>query len=123
MEEDRRTFERVPAVINVAYRIYGKKDKLKATSKDIGGGGIRLSLNEKLNEGTILELEVALPDTNRSIPAMGKVIWTVEVVVRGEGDRVVRYYDTGIEFIKISFVCLGKIYKHFYQQALLGSLA
>lgn len=117
--EDRRVFERVPAAINVAYRVYGGKSKFKTISKDISGGGIRLSLNEKLDEGTILELEIGLPDTNRSIPALGKVAWTVEFVVRG--DSVMKYYDTGIEFIRISVVCLGKIYRHFRQQALLTS--
>ncbi len=62
--EDRRVFERVPAAINVAYRVYGGKSKFKSISKDISGGGIRLFLNEKLDKGTILELEIGLPDTN-----------------------------------------------------------
>lgn len=118
MEEDRRVFERVPAAINVMYSV--GRGKVKATSKDISGGGIKLSLNEKLAEGTILELKIGLPNINRSIPALGKVAWTAEVVIRGD-DSIIKYYDTGIEFIRVSVVCLGKIYRHFHQQALLTS--
>jgi c-di-GMP-binding flagellar brake protein YcgR len=115
MAEERRKFERIEAPVRVKYKLLSEGSPgVDTAGKNIGGGGIRLSLKEKLQPGTLLKLEIGLPSSTNPITAIGKVVWIKEVLIQNK--NVTSYYDTGIEFVKVSLVALGRIYKHFHEQ-------
>ena len=112
--QERRMFQRIEDIVSVRYTT--RKGKLKDVTlvKDLGGGGIRISLAEMLKPGTVVDLEITIPDDPRSFPAVGEVVWQEEVNISGES--VGRYYDTGIKFTEIDPVCLGRVYTYFHQK-------
>lgn len=111
--KERRKFERIENVVSVKYKAHSKVFK-DAESRNISGGGIRLALAEKLELGVILDLEITIPDDPRPFQAKGEVVWTEGVNITG--DSVARYHDTGIKFIEIDPICLGRVFSYFHQQ-------
>jgi len=111
--KERRMFQRIEDIVSVKYTT--RKGKLRdVTSVNISGAGIRLSMAEKLEPGTVVDLKITIPDDPRPFSAVGEVVWQKEVNISGES--VGRYYDTGIKFTKIDPVCLGKVYTYFHQK-------
>lgn len=114
MPEERRKYVRLDAKVGVKYRVLERGQPTKESeSKDIGGGGIRLHLNESLLKDTFLELEITLPAEPKPILAEGLVVWSEEVGKEG-GGGVGRWWDTGIKFTKIDSLSRGKILKYVY---------
>ena len=98
---ERRQAIRINASFVVKYSVKKKPyTKLNAHMKDLSHGGMRLLINEKLEEGVLLLLEFNIPDTTDAISTEGKVIWTEgEFSERDEAGR--RIFQTGIQFINI----------------------
>jgi len=112
--QERRMFQRIEDIVSVRYTARKGKPKDATSVKNLGGGGIRLSLAEKLEPGTVVDLKITIPDDPRPFPAVGEVVWQEEVIISGES--VGRYYDTGIKFAEIDPVCLGRVYTYFHQK-------
>ena len=112
--QERRMFQRIEDIVSVRYTTRKGKLKYVTLVKDLGGGGIRLSLAERLGPGTVVDLEIAIPDDPKPFAAVGEVVWQEEVNISGES--VGRYYDTGIKFTEIDPVCLGRVYTYFHQK-------
>lgn len=112
--QERRLFERIGASMKIKYEVIDKPPQAKTgTSKDISGTGIRLALDEKLEEGTNLKLSIELPgEQGRVASAYGKVIWSKKIEI-SDGQRTSNYYETGIQFTKADPLTLGKIFKYF----------
>lgn len=115
--QERRMFERIEAPMKIKYEIIEQTPSLKtATSKDISGTGIRLALDEKLNNGTNLKLEVNIPNEKDKVATIyGKVVWSRGIEVTS-GVKSSNYYETGIEFTKADPLTIGKIFKHFQKK-------
>jgi len=109
-------FERVQSSLKIKYEIVeGPQDTKKATSKDIGGGGIRLALAESLAIGTHLKLNIEIPEKKaKTTVAYGKVVWSRKVEIVGA--KPGNYYETGIEFTQVDPLTLGKIFKIFAEK-------
>lgn len=114
--QERRMFERVQSSLKINYEIVeNPQDAKKATSKDIGGGGIRLALTENLDIGTHLKLNIELPEKKaKSTIAYGKVVWSQKVEI--VGTKPGNYYETGIEFTQVDPLTLGRIFKIFSEK-------
>lgn len=112
MVEERRKFVRLNAKVKVKYRVLKKDQAQESFTKDLGGGGIRLYLDEKLAVATPLALEIEIPGEVRPILAEGRVAWSKDL--GGEGMR--NRFDAGIAFTKIDPMDQGKILKYVYAQ-------
>lgn len=112
MVEERRKFVRLDARVRVKYRVLKKGRTQESFTKDLSGGGIRLSINEKLAVATPLALEIKIPGEARPILAEGRAVWSREVSDEGKTGR----FDTGIAFTKIDSMNQGKILKYVYAQ-------
>jgi hypothetical protein len=66
--------------------------------ENIGEGGIRIVLRERLDIAAPLDVELFLPDKGKSIICSGEVIWVNEKIAGGEECS----FDAGIKFINIS---------------------
>jgi c-di-GMP-binding flagellar brake protein YcgR len=98
---ERRQSIRVNASLIVRYSVAKKHNvKLNGRMKDISSGGMRLLVNEKLGDGTLLLLEFDLPEAKDVINAEGKVMWADgKYDERDETGR--RIFHTGIQFVNM----------------------
>lgn len=99
---ERRRFPRLSLNVEVEYKILEQIEPefVITETKNLSAGGIRIILLEKVNIGTLLELKFLIPDLNKILSAIGKVVWIEEFIV---GDiKTGKAYDAGIEFINIS---------------------
>lgn len=109
---ERRAFLRLEDSLPVKYTRAAKSIKdaelKEITRMNIGGGGIKLILEENLPEGTILAMHISIPDPDEGfIPifATGEVAWS-ETVKEG------KKYGVGIKFINIEEEDRYKIIKY-----------
>lgn len=109
--EERRRYVRLDTSIEVHYKVVGRIEEHRTSTKDIGGGGIRLILFERLDEGALLELEMAVPHEPGKIFAKGEVVWIDEFVVSGPGGEE-RHFEAGIRFVEIAPDDREKLMKH-----------
>jgi len=111
--DDRRTFERIDGIVNVRYGVRGRdKYKHESLPRNISGGGLGMCLTEELNRGTILELEITVPDNpQKAIFGVGEVLWTKEF---GSIDveQLINLYETGVKFINIKPLAIGRVYAY-----------
>ncbi|MDH4327280.1 MAG: PilZ domain-containing protein [Nitrospira sp.] len=92
-----RNHTRSPLAATLRYSTPGNKNSAGVTC-EIGGGGIFIETAAPPKIGTILTLELALPDDPANpIIAQGQVAW-----VRPAEERHVLYPGMGVQFIKIS---------------------
>lgn len=113
---DRRVFQRLDGIVNVRYSVRGR-DKLKSETlpRNIGGGGLSMCLTERLQQGTILELEITVPDNpQKVILGVGEVLWTkpAGTIDIGQG---VNLYETGVSFVDIDPISIGRVYSYHRQ--------
>ncbi|MCM8786927.1 MAG: PilZ domain-containing protein [Candidatus Omnitrophica bacterium] len=69
-------------------------------TENIGGGGIRVIIEEKLNIGEMVGLELYLFEEKEPILCKGRVVWVVEKESRYRKNLF--FFDTGLEFSEIS---------------------
>jgi len=98
---ERRKSIRVITELPVRYSIEKKlRIKLNGEMKDISRKGMRLLINEKLKDGTLLFLEFDMPETWETISADGKVVWA-DGDFDERDDAGKRIFQTGIQFVNI----------------------
>lgn len=111
---EKRLYERISVPVKIKYEVKNRPKLTKETvSKDLSGGGICLSLREKLLPKTQLTMKVEIGSSNDSINLNGKVAWNRRVEVAEEAGANV-YYDTGIEFIDADPININRVVTHFY---------
>ncbi len=117
MPKDRRIFQRLEGIVNVRYGVKGRdKHKLESLPRNIGGGGVGICLTEKLQPGTLLELEITVPDNpQKAILGSGEVLWTKPFGLI-EAEQTVSLYETGIKFIDINPIAVGRVYSYYRQK-------
>lgn len=96
---EKRKYERVKDGAKVVYKVMGVKGEYLTPALDMGGGGLRLPLQEKIKPGTFLELNISLPDDKEPFFGLVKVAWQGPAVSKSKEGK--GYYETGIEFIKV----------------------
>lgn len=117
MPKDRRIFDRLEGIVNVRYGVKGRdKKKIESLPRNIGGGGLGICLTESLQPGTLLELEITIPDNpQKVVSGVGQVQWTKRLGVI-ETEQRVNLHETGIKFIKIDPVSVGRVYSYHRKQ-------
>lgn len=101
-----RNYSRSPLAATLRYTTPGSRNSTGITC-EIGGGGIFIETSSPPQIGTILTLELALPDDpGNPISAQGQVAW-----VRAEEQRHVLYPGMGVQFTEISDDSRARIVK------------
>jgi hypothetical protein len=100
--------------MKIRYEIIHKPAALKpGASKDMSGTGIRLALEEKIEAGSALKLQIELPyEKGKIVTVYGEVVWVRKVEITAIA-KSSKYYETGIRFTKADSLTLGRIFKHF----------
>lgn len=103
---DRRIFRRVKGELAVKYSLNGNNKTYSTTTKNISGGGMRITLIKKLAPGTILDMEIFKYNSNISANFRGKVAWISKAPVKIKGKKK-KYFEAGIKFIDLGFLYIG----------------
>jgi len=93
MREERRRFRREVISVGVVIR-YNDWSLTGIKSLDISVSGIRLTLEEEIPQGKVVNLEINVPSP--PVVARGRVVWT-----RREETKEGKFFQAGIEFIEI----------------------
>ena len=96
---ERRRYYRLKDGVKVVYKVSGKLGEINSSVFDVGGGGLRLPISQKIEPGTNLELNLLLPDNKDSFFAYARVVWQEKGAQKDKSGQ--NYYDTGIEFLKV----------------------
>ncbi|TRZ49028.1 MAG: hypothetical protein D4S01_09355 [Dehalococcoidia bacterium] len=116
MAENRRIFQRLDGIVNVRYAVSGRDEqRIETLPRNIGGGGIGICLTERLQSGTLVELEITIPDNpQKAVLAKGEVLWTRPFGIL-KARQEVKLYETGIRFINIDPISIGRVYTYSHQ--------
>ena len=113
MAVERRRFPRVRADFGLKYQIKDSDSaQIKAVSINIGEGGIMMKISEKLDVGTLLNLQLTLPPPYGNIQASARAIYVID-----------NYWDDyppyrcGVEFLDLKEKDRSQI-KKFVNQAI-----
>lgn len=96
---ERRTDKRIDKQLDVEYKVLGEEIDIlgfcykKAKTKNISLKGLCLFMGMKLQEGSVLRLDVATEDANKSINTFCEVEWC-RPDVNG--------YEAGLSFISLN---------------------
>jgi c-di-GMP-binding flagellar brake protein YcgR len=104
MAIERRQFPRVTLICKMTLTCGQKSLVYSSHTENVSVGGMRLILEEKLPVRRELEVELFLPDRQKSIKCKGQTIWVREVSPPGVNPR---FFDTGIEFMDMSDASKG----------------
>jgi c-di-GMP-binding flagellar brake protein YcgR len=115
MEKERRKFKRFDAYMSVKYTAAGNEAEVKglSLSKDLSREGIKMNSNLHLREGTLLDMEIDIPDDPKPVHTSGKVIWSRPADGQNQG------YDQGVRFLTMDpvdkFRVLDYAYNHWLE--------
>ncbi|OGX40728.1 MAG: hypothetical protein A3C53_03935 [Omnitrophica WOR_2 bacterium RIFCSPHIGHO2_02_FULL_68_15] len=97
---ERRVFGRSPARLPLRYRRAPDEPAASAETRDLGGGGVGLTLPEPFAVGTTLLVEVDLLDRGPRVRFTGEVAWS-EPAVHSRGSMAWRPMAAGLRFVRI----------------------
>ncbi len=73
------------------------KHTIVTHTENIGAGGVRVIIDEKLEVSSIVGLEISLD--NEQITSQSRIVWAIETENSSSQNKPL--YDTGIEFYQI----------------------
>jgi len=95
---ERRKFPRINIACNVTV-IFGERLLLfNAHADNLGNGGLRVILEERLHIGTLVELELFLAGNQKPLKCKGEVSWIKEKSSAGHKS----FFNTGIKFVELN---------------------
>ncbi len=114
MDKERRKFKRFDAYMSVKYQaadvVLAKGISL---SKDLSREGLKMNSNFDLKEGTLVDLEIDIPDDPKPVHTSGKVMWSRPSEGRNQG------FDQGVRFVMMDpvdkFRVLDYAYNHWLE--------
>ena len=113
MERERRKFKRFDAYMSVKYEVPGAEVKGISLSKDLSREGLKINSNDELQEGTMIDLVINIPDDPKPVQTSGKVMWTQESDGKNQG------FDHGVRFLMMDpvdkFRVLDYAYNHWLE--------
>lgn len=96
---NRRGHPRFKNKIEVEYSVEKKARLKSAKSVNISQGGMKLLMDEKLQNGTVIDLKIEVPETRKIIEVEGEVVWSKDFEIKDPTGK--RFFNTGIKFIAI----------------------
>jgi hypothetical protein len=93
---DKRRFPRARLTCKISASFADRLLVFDTHTENIGAGGIRTILEERLNDSTVVDLDLFLPGRELPLRCKGRVAWAKEIDPFGIRPRL---FDTGIEFV------------------------
>ena len=103
---DRRKYYRFNVELAVGYRLLESLKVYKRTcTENMSERGIRISLPEYFEPGTLLELTIKIPHEKHAITAIGRIIWMKE-------DPLLQIFTAGLALVHIKESDKALFYKY-----------
>lgn len=110
MEKERRKFKRFDAYMNVSYATHDPKEDTGAClSNDLSRDGIKLSTEKPLEMGTLVDMQISIPDDVNPVRTTGEVMWVKKTDEAGEVD-----YELGVKFLMMDPVDKFRVLDYAY---------
>jgi len=110
---DSRLFERLDGELAVRYSPRGSDREFCTTTKNVSGGGARMSLLKKLEPGTILDLEMFRYNTDLKVRCSAKVVWVWDEPM-SKGDE--QHFEAGVKFQNAHLLYVGRLMDYLEKQ-------
>ncbi|MDP2920880.1 MAG: PilZ domain-containing protein [Candidatus Omnitrophota bacterium] len=95
---DRRDSKRYDLALKLRYAEPSTKTISESCTKNISRNGLRFPVNSKLTRGSIVDIDVEDPNSDRFLSLKGRVMWLEELA--SEDDSGSARYETGINLLK-----------------------
>jgi c-di-GMP-binding flagellar brake protein YcgR len=99
-DQNKRRYYRLKNGVKVAYKVTGQPSGNEFQSLDLGGGGVRAWLPERIFSGTTLDISLLLPLEAQDFKALARVAWQLPVPKKEKNGK--EYFETGIEFLRMN---------------------
>ena len=114
MEKERRKFKRFDAYMSVKYFVPDDQEiKGISLSKDLSREGLKINSTSSIKEGTVVDLEIVIPDDPKPVRTSGKVMWSKVSEGHDQG------FDQGVRFVVMDpvdkFRVLDYAYNHWLE--------
>jgi hypothetical protein len=110
---DSRIFERIEGELAVRYSPQGSDKEYCTSTKNISGGGMRISLLKKLQPGTLLDLELSKYDTDIKTRCRGKIVWVWDEPMNRKSEQL---FEAGVQFINTQLLYIGRLINYLESQ-------
>ena len=110
---DNRLFERIDGELAVRYSPQGSNREFCTTTKNISGGGIRMSLLKRLSPGSILDMEIFKYNTDIKTRCRGRVAWAWDEPADKETGQL---FEAGIAFMDPRLLYIGRLIDYLENQ-------
>jgi c-di-GMP-binding flagellar brake protein YcgR len=109
VEKERRKFKRFDAFMTVKYKTQEPSELAGVSlSKDLSREGIKLSGNAKLAKGTLVDLEIDIPDDPKPVHTTGEIVWIQK------GEEKEKDFELGIKFLMMDPVDKFRVLDYAY---------
>lgn len=95
---DRRESKRYDILLKLDYSYPETKWSGESLTKNISSHGLRFPVNSKIPKGSLLNINIEDPNSERSLSLKGRVAWLEEF--SGEDDSGAVRYETGVDLLK-----------------------
>ncbi|MCM8774949.1 MAG: PilZ domain-containing protein [Candidatus Omnitrophica bacterium] len=114
MEKERRKFKRFDAYMSVKFEASDMPEvKGISLSRDLSREGIKMNSGSHLKQGTVVDMEITIPDDPKPVHTSGKVMWSKPAPGHNQG------YDQGVRFLMMDpvdkFRILDYAYNHWLE--------
>lgn len=103
---DSRLFERIEGELAVRYSPRGSDREYCTTTRNVSGGGVRMSLLKRLEPGTILDLEIFRYDSTIKTRCRGEVAWIWNEPMNKKTGQL---FEAGIRFLDAELLYIGRL--------------
>jgi len=110
---DNRIFERVGGELAVRYSPRGSDREYCTTTKNISGGGARVSLLKRLDPGTMLDIEIFRYDSSIKTRCRAKIVWVWDEPMDREKGQL---FEAGIQFLDRHLLYIGRLINYLENQ-------
>ncbi len=96
--EERRRLIRLEVPIELKYIVEDdpSQTRIRAATKDLSCDGLRFISEHKIDKGSMLDINLAIPSANNPVHIKGKVIWSKKI---SEDDAAP--FEVGVESVRI----------------------
>ncbi|HAH20616.1 MAG TPA: hypothetical protein DCL49_06920 [Candidatus Omnitrophica bacterium] len=112
---EKRTYLRVKDGATVIYKTMGVMGEYPLHVLDISAGGVRLPLKEKIKAGTLIELQISLPEDKEPFFGLAKIAWQHDAAVKDKTNTL--FYETGVQFIRVGVNNRKRILRYVLSQS------
>ncbi|OGW69302.1 MAG: hypothetical protein A2036_00595 [Omnitrophica bacterium GWA2_50_21] len=109
MEKENRKFKRFDAYMSVRYKANEPQRVTGISlSKDLSREGLKITSNEALRTGTVLNLEIDIPDDPKPVYSTAEVMWSKKI----DGEQ--RNFEHGVRFLMMDPVDKFRVLDYAY---------